>query len=232
MNRKFVFSPGEFYHVWSRGVDRRDVFKSDEDRGNFLNLLYVSNATNRIQLSLLPKNLDPLDIPREETLADIGSYSLLTNHLHLLVKEKNEGGISAFLQKLLTAHSMFFNKKYGRSGPLFVRPFGAEHSNNDVYLRYLFAYVNLNPISVAVPKWKEGINNAQFARIKEFLRKYKYSSYFDLCGNGRKAGKILNLKVFPEYFSSGVEFETLLDDYLKFNLNNLKASPFKGVAFG
>src|SRR3989338_5483185 len=101
----------------------------------------------------------------------------MPNHFHLLLKEIEMGGISQFMGKLSTAYSMYFNKKYERTGSLFEGRFKSSRIANDNYLHYLFAYIHLNPIKLIEPMWKEkGIND--FARAKEFLGRYNYSSYF------------------------------------------------------
>ena len=58
------------------------------------------------------------------------------------------------MQKLLTAYTMYFNKKNERTGPLFSGMFKATHANEDEYLKYLFSYIHLNPIKLIEPLWK------------------------------------------------------------------------------
>ncbi|MBI2474138.1 MAG: transposase [Candidatus Taylorbacteria bacterium] len=185
MNRKFVFSVGEYYHVFTRGIDKCVVFGDTADFERFQTLLYVANSEKSIHLSTLPEDMDPYEMDRGETLTDIGCYAEMPNHPHLLLKEKKENGISKFLGKLLTGYSMYFNTKNKRSGSLFVRPYKAEHANTDVYLKYLFAYITLNPLSLKFPSWKEnGLFDLEKARI--FLQNYKYGSCPDLLGQTLK----------------------------------------------
>lgn len=42
---------------------------------------------------------------------------------------------------------MYFNTKYERTGSLFEGKFKAEHLDSDRYLKYIFAYIHLNPIA-------------------------------------------------------------------------------------
>jgi len=155
------------------------------------------------------------EIDRGETLVEIGAYCLMPNHFHLLMKEKVENGISRFMEKLLTAYSMFFNKKYQRTGRLFENRFQATHADTDEYLKYLFAYIHLNPIKLIDSEWKEKRNfNKKSAR--EFLNKYSYSSYRDFVGakDSREETAILNKKVFPEYFAEAREFNDFIGDWM------------------
>ena len=57
--------------------------------------------------------------------------------------------------KLGTGYSMYFNRKYKRTGALFVGAFKSQHANSDEYLKYLYAYIHLNPVKLIDSTWKE-----------------------------------------------------------------------------
>ncbi|OHA80219.1 MAG: hypothetical protein A2V96_01600 [Candidatus Yonathbacteria bacterium RBG_16_43_6] len=153
-------------------------------------------------------------------LVDIGAYCLMPNHFHLLVREKNEGGIQKFMLKLLTAYSMYFNKKNERTGSLFESRYKARHANTDDYLKYLFAYIHLNPVKIIDPEWKEkGITDHDGA--KEYLDKYSYSSYMDFVGEKREEGVVLNKTAFPEYFDDFEEFDEYIKEWLVYPRSDL-----------
>lgn len=158
-------------------------------------------------------------------LVDIGAYCLMPNHFHVLIHEKTEGGISLFIQKVSTGYTMYFNKKYQRSGALFQGRFKAKHADTDEYLKYLFSYIHLNPVKLIEPEWKEkGIIDQK--KAKEYLNKYPYSSYHDFIGKIRSERVILNREAFPEYFETKHDFEDCLKDWLEysdeFTLENTK----------
>ncbi len=83
-----------------------------------------------------------LSLPRGNQLVSIGAYCLMSNHLHLLLREEEESGISLFMQKVSTAYTMYFNRKYKRTGSLFAGRFKAQHAGNDNYLKYLLGPFN------------------------------------------------------------------------------------------
>ena len=206
MERKVKFVPGEYYHLFSRGVEKRKIFLDKNDYERFLVLLYILNQSEHFHVSNFlnkgQKNI--LDLYKQErgkSLVSILAYSLMPNHFHLVVQEIIEGGISTFMMKLLTAYSMYFNIKYERSGPLFVHPFRSEYIGDDAYFRYLFAYVHLNCIELFEKGWKEnGIKNQK--RAREFLENYRYSSYQDLSGLAhRLEAQILDMENLPENIS-------------------------------
>ncbi|MDD4803978.1 MAG: transposase [Candidatus Pacebacteria bacterium] len=223
MNRKIVFSINEFYHLYNRGIEKRIIFLDKTDYERFLLLLKVANNTKSFNLRDL-KEQNSLGLTSEDmdnTLVDIGSYCLMPNHFHILLKEKVEGGISKFMSKLTTGYSMYFNKRYERKGSLFQGVFQAQHANSDNYLKYLFSYIHLNPIKLIQFDWKEnGIDNIDGA--KKYLDDYIYSSFPDYVGVKRKENNILNMKVFPEYFESVEDFKNNIFDWLEFNPELLK----------
>lgn len=218
MSRNIEFEPEEYYHLYNRGTEKRIIFRHDKDRNRFLASLYVSNGSNTIHAS----NHQALTIPelltldRGEPLVDICAYCLMPNHFHLLVRERTEGGIARFMQKLLTGYTMYFNTINERSGALFQGKYKAEHADNDRYLKYLIAYIHLNPIQLIEPRWKEvGLKNR--ARAEQYLNHYRYSSFLDYCGTEKRAEqRILNLEALPEYFVSPNDFRTSVTEWLGF----------------
>ena len=110
---------------------------------------------------------------------------------------------------------MYFNKKNNRTGALFETKFKAKHANRDEYLKYLFAYIHLNPVKIIDPQWKQNrISNRVVAN--EYLSKYPYSSYQEYIGVLRKEWKILNRQAFPEYFVDPQDFEGFMEFWTTF----------------
>ena len=219
MARAFSFEVGGIYHIYNRGVEKREVFTNKNDYERFVALLYLCNNSNAIDMSRYfrgDKSLSEImGATRGEQLVDIGSYCLMPNHFHLLLHERKEGGISAFMQKLSTAYSMYFNKRYKRSGALFEGRFKGRAVKNEQYLQHLFGYIHLNPIKLYDPEWKEeGIKDVEGAR--DFLNTYQYSSYLDFVGDSRNEGAIINQGVFSQYFQLPVSFSWFLDGWLSY----------------
>jgi putative transposase len=192
MERKEPFVEDEIYHLYTRGVEKRDVFLSDRDRDRFVLLLHASNRKLPVRMDNLLRREqgEPLlRVPEGEALVDISAYALMPNHIHLLIRERQKGNVSKFMLKLMTGYSMYFNTRYERSGPLFTRPFRSRHIDSDDYLRWAFAYITLNPLDLLQHDWKTcGIENA---RAAAFLRNYKYSSFPDYFSSSRTESRIL-----------------------------------------
>ncbi len=219
MQRKIVFSEGEYYHVYNRGVEKRDIFLSDDERKRFVKLLYLSNGDKPYETRTV-QNLPLSSIEVGKQKVAIAAYVLMPNHFHILVKEINEGGLSEYMEKLTTGYVMYFNKKHKRVGPLFQGRFKAEHVDTDEYLKYLFAYIHLNPVKLIEPQWKEtGIRNTK--KAKDYLKNYNYSSYADYIEVKRDESLILSRKEFPEYFSNMKDFEDFISDWLEYNNDDI-----------
>ncbi|MDP3726133.1 MAG: transposase [bacterium] len=220
MARKEQFAENEFYHIYNRGTDKRTIFLDEFDYGRFIRLLHVcNNQTAVVMKDLKNFNFSQLTslVSQYTPLVAIGAYCLMPNHFHILVKEIRPRGISQFMGKLLTAYSMYFNKKYERTGALFEGKFKSSRAKNDNYLQYLFAYIHLNPVKLIDPNWKEeGIQDIEKAH--SHLLQYPHSSYLDFTGEKRPEGAILNRDpdVFPAYFDNFKEFNEFIDAWLTY----------------
>lgn len=219
MERKFSFAPGEYYHIYNRGTEKRKIFLDWRDHWRFMALLYVANSQSVIHLSDHEEK-DPInlfDLPRKGTLVDIGAYCLMPNHFHILVREPVGGNTSRFMLKLQTGYPMYFNKKHQRTGSLFEGPFRAKHITDDNHLKYLFAYIHLNPVKISDPKnWEKKIIPDP-ERAKSYLNGYRFSSLPYYLGESLPENKILNPKSFPDYFAPDTEkFSSFINDWLAY----------------
>lgn len=220
--RSITFAPSEYYHVFNRGVEKRTIFKSSRDKQRFQKLLYLCNGDKIVHLSNLA-NLNNgksfYSIDRGRPLVAIGAYCLMGNHFHILLQENVLGGISRFMQKLSTAYSMYFNLKNERTGALFEGKFCGRHVNNDLYLKYIYSYIHLNPVQHIEPEWKEkGIKKSRL--VNDYLHNYKFSSFSDYLGGDREEAVILDKSSFPEYFKQSGAYLEEVSDWLQFQLES------------
>lgn len=181
MATRLPIVPGEWYHCFNRGTDKRRIFESKKDYERFLLLLYVCNSTERIHVSdLYDRSLAhvladaTLVARRGEPLVDIGAYSLMPNHFHLVLKELTGKGIALFMQKVMTGYTMYFNKKNERTGALLAGTFKSKHLSDDRYFKKVIAYVHMNAAELFEPGWKQGKGN--LAQTTRHVLEYPYSS--------------------------------------------------------
>src|SRR3990167_10933699 len=206
--RKDPFAVGEYYHLYSRGVDKRKVFLNAQDYRKFQFLMYVCNSEKSIVLRNIRKSFD-----RGETIVNIGAFCLMPNHFHILVREKIENGISTYMRKLMTGYSMYFNKKYKRTGKLYEGVFKSIHINKDTYLKYLYLYIHLNPAKLIDKNWREN-KNKNTTRLLEYVFSYLYSSMKEYKDS---KFRIINPAQFPAYFKKPIDHKKELFEWLSFD---------------
>lgn len=206
--RKETFAPGEIYHLYNRGTEKRKIFITNKDYEHFLHLMYVCNTHRNIKISELGENFD-----RKEKLVEIGAYCLMPNHFHILVKEKEEGGISKYMLKLMTAYTMYFNRKYERTGKLYEGKFQSSYVGSDKYLKYLYSYIHLNPAKIIDKEWKTK-KRKNTKVLLEYVFNYKYSSINEYKNSNFV---ITNPTPFPKYFCKIIEHVNELFEWLNFN---------------
>lgn len=223
--RHHVLAPEEFYHCYNRGTDKRTIFFDRADYERFLELLYLCNSASPVNVRDIKKLRNSVyDFERGESLVSIGAYCLMPNHFHILITSQIEGGITTFMSKVSTGYSMYFNKRYARTGALFQGKFKSQHADSDEYLKYLYAYIHLNPVKLIDKDWKErGSKDA--AKSFDFAASYNYSSLGDYLGRLRLEKKILDTAPFPDYFSTAADHQTELFEWLNYSNELALVSP-------
>jgi len=159
-----------YFHVYNRGVDKRDIFLNKADYYRFLHDLYEFNDRH-------PTNVNNRRIVGSPTsnnsnkikLVDIICYYLMPNHYHLLVSVSDPAALTSFMRKLGTGYTNYFNQKYKHSGHLFQGKYKKIVVESEPQLLQLSKYIHLNPLKSS--KVKTGN-----------LEQYKYSSYLDYVG--------------------------------------------------
>ena len=195
--RKIQFVNGEIYHIIIKAIEGFDLFREDKDYLRMIHDLFEFNDMNpappnfRVIAHYRRVNLTKQDLvnitkecqkkrKKRKMLVEILAFCLMPNHIHLLVKQLKEGGISKLMQKL-GGYALYYNKKYERKGHLFQDKFQAIHIQNNEQLKTVFVYIHTNPVAIIFPKWKEkGIKNVK--KAINFVENYRWSSYPDYLG--------------------------------------------------
>lgn len=156
--RKEPLVTGESYHIYNRGVDKRDVFTDTKDLERFKESIKQFNQIDGIgSLELYHKQVRALDSHQQiqsEPLVAIIAFCINPNHFHFILKQLVDGGIAKYLQKLQAGYTYFFNQKYERSGSLFQGTFKSKLVASDDYFRKVFGYTNQNYLVHDIPKNK------------------------------------------------------------------------------
>lgn len=169
------FTENGIYHVYNRGVEKRDIFLDEQDYAVFLHLLkyYLSptslNNTNPWIEFQNFKVARPRPLDNIETEVELIAFCLMPNHFHLLVKQLTIDGVTKLLRRIATTYAIYFNKRYNRIGYLFQGPYKAALIETDNYLLHVSRYIHQNPAPLT----------------RRNLVSYPYSSYKYYIGRAR-----------------------------------------------
>ncbi len=221
MANREPFAEDEWYHCYNRGVDKRKVFLDEGDFERFMLLLYVSNGTNRVHISNTKKRTiaeitQDASLDRGEPLVAIGAYCLMPNHIHLVLKQVKKGGLALFMQKVFTGYTMYFNKKYQRTGSLFAGVFKSKHLYDDRYFKKALSYIHLNTVELFEKNWKSGVGDLK--QIEKQLATYKHSSLSEFNSNNEEGLQLLDKNIF-ELFDSKPTTKQILTEAQEYYLH-------------
>lgn len=134
-------SENGLYHIVFRGVNRQRIFEESLDYKKLSDIL--------IEL-------------KQEMKYQIYAYCFMSNHVHILLKEKNMGDISLIMKRLLTKYARWYNIKYERSGALIANRYKSKPIEVDEYFLSVVRYIHQNPTR---------------AKITDKIEEYEWSSY-------------------------------------------------------
>lgn len=175
MARKNRINELGYYHVINRGVERRNIFLEPEDYDKFLDLL--------------------LEVKKKYNTL-IHTYCLMTNHYHILLETK-QTNISDALKYLNSNYSIYFNKKYKRSGHLWQGRFSSYFLYDDMHFWIVAKYIERNPITANMVKQLDQYKHQSYFQWKyqlEYFKLLEDSIIFDM-----------TLKEYEEYISTEMQ---------------------------
>lgn len=224
--REIEFANNEYYHIYNRGVDKREIFINKNDYIRFLHNLYEFNSQERApEFARVSKHnagdsVSHIEKKPRKKLVNVICFCLMPNHFHLILKQLVDDGISRFMHKLGLGYAMAFNIKYKRSGILFQGKFKAVYIKNETYLTHLSRYIHLNPVELKEKNWREaGIKD--WSKANQFLEGYRYSSYFDYIGK-KNFPSITNRKLILEIFDNEKKYKKFVREWLIKDLSKIE----------
>jgi REP element-mobilizing transposase RayT len=161
------------YHVIARGINRQKIFHEDNDYKKYLGILYKT---------------------KEKTACEIYGYCLMSNHVHLLIKENDEE-IGQIMKRIGISYASWYNWKYERIGHLFQNRYKSECVEDDKYLITVIRYIHNNPVKAKMVGKPEQYNwssiNAYYDSKKEYIENLTQTDNI--------------LKMFSEYKDNAVK---------------------------
>lgn len=190
-NREKIYVPDSYYHIYNRGLNKQSIFLDKADYAVFLNLLkrYLGDEETKDPSGRVYDSLHG----QLELLA----FCLMPNHYHLLIYQNDPQGMTRLLRRVSTTYTMYFNKKYQRSGPVFHERFKASHIINDEYLRHISRYIHLNPVDYR--QWEfssihyyAGDKSTVWVKPKRILELFEGEDYMQFVADYEENKKVLD----------------------------------------
>lgn len=176
-------SESGIYHIMLRGINRQDIFEEDEDRQRFTDTVKHYKTISKYE---------------------VYGYCLMSNHVHLLLGEKEEC-LSTAIKRICGSYVYWYNWKYGRCGHLFQERYKSETVQNDGYFLIVLRCIHQNPVKVGLcgnpseyiwSSYKEYVKNASIADTKPALEMFTND-------------KSKAVKLFEEYMNEANEDKCL-----------------------
>jgi putative transposase len=145
---------GALYHVTGRGNARQRVFADQKDCAKFVQLLEESLGRYDVALH---------------------AYVLMGNHYHLIA-ETRRANLGRWMHWLITAYTVYFNRRHRRVGHLFQGRYKSIVMEAEGYLLTLSRYIHLNPVRGRI------IGKGDPVERRKRLRDWRWSSYRGYAG--------------------------------------------------
>lgn len=210
--RNVLFSEGEYYHLFNRGVDHRNIIIDPYDLERFIKSLDEFNVESPIGSIYEHSFLSP-EVKRKrkgKPLVRFACFCINPNHYHFLIEQLVEHGISKFMHRLSTGYTKYFNQKYNRSGVLFQGRFKAILVDSNEYLLRLSAYINLND---KVHKLGSSTSKLRCSSLPLYEHK----------GRQEKGGPLCKINNILDQFHSPREYTAFIEDSLADTLRRKQA---------
>jgi len=172
-----IYTENGYYHIYNRGVEKRDIFSDKQDYKVFLHFLkrYLTKPSKSPYLIQPRWKFDLYD------KINLIAYCLMPNHFHLMIKQFTKEAMSEFMRALSNSYIRYFNEKYNRIGVLFQGRYKAVIIDVEPYLLHLTRYIHLNPSgleSSGEPGEVRPGTGSDLVRVRD----YPYSSYAEYLG--------------------------------------------------
>ncbi|HLB95783.1 MAG TPA: transposase [Patescibacteria group bacterium] len=183
VRRKDPLVDGEVYHIFDRSIADFVIFNNREELERMRQLIkYYQTKSNAkfsdfIESKIVERqgfnNAFNIISEGKENLVQIIAYCLMSTHIHLILKQLKENGISDYMRKILESYSSYFNAKHRRKGPLWESKFKNVLVTSEEQLLHLTRYVHLNPVTALLVNKPE---DWVFSSYNEYLYKFKENS--------------------------------------------------------
>ncbi len=204
--RKIPLVEGEIYHVFSKTISGFKIFRNKSEYERMRNLIRyyrIEKPSFRFSAFSTIKKREKFyqkHLLTKKCLVEMISYCLMPTHIHLILKQVKDRGISIFMSKVLNSYTKYFNHKNKRKGPLWEGRFQNVRVKTDEQLLHLTRYIHLNPVT---------------AHLVDKPQDWKFSSYLEFLEKVTQKDKICNYSVllsikpdtYREFVNSHIDYQ-------------------------
>jgi len=183
------------YHIMLRGNERKNIFFDDNDRIRFL---------------------DTLNKMKEDGNYHIYAYCLMSNHVHLLMREVKDS-IHRSMQRICVSYVYYFNNKYQRIGHLLQDRFRSEAVEEESYIMAAVRYIHHNPVKAGIVEKAEAFN---WSSYKEYISNIGYKPELverDFLLSLLSDREERAIELFKEFMN-----ETVVDEFIEYEESTAK----------
>lgn len=204
-----------YYHVFNRGVNKRNIFTNKRDYSKFQLLTKFYNSIDypiRFSKFMLLSSdqrqeiWHRLDISKKHT--DILAYCLMPNHFHFLLKQNTKNGISKFMANLQNSYAKYFNIKNNRVGPLFQGQFKAVKIDSEEQLLHVSRYIHLNPYSSGIIGDIHKLIQYPYSSLSEYLN----LSRFNMCNKNDILASFKKREAYINFVLDNADYQKNIED--------------------
>ena len=173
--RKVPLTNNEVYHVYTRSIDNYITFRDENDYTRVIETIkyYIyGNVPTSFSKYIKIKNKKFFSLKYEldtnNPVVHIIAYCIMPTHVHLILKQVNDNGISLYMKNVFDSYTRYFNSKYQRKGTLWESKFKSVHVESNEQLLHLTRYIHLNPTTAGIVKEPE---EWPYSSYMEYLNK-------------------------------------------------------------
>lgn len=171
--RKLLIVSGQVYHIFSKSIAEFIIFRNAREYERMIDLLkYYQIEKPPVKFSEFLRRKDKEKFYSScypvgnDLLLKFVAYSLMPTHIHLVVVQLKEGGVSSFMKRILGSYTHYFNLKIKRRGPLWESRFKNVLVDTDEQLLHLTRYIHLNPTTAGLTNKP---HDWEFSSYREYL---------------------------------------------------------------
>lgn len=199
---------GYIYHIFTKSIEGFKIFRSRSYYERFIETMkfyLYSEPPTKFSVYIRLKDKERFYktyLKNKSTLVDILAYCLMPTHVHLLLVQLREGGISEYMRRVLDSYSKYFNMKTNRKGPLWQSRFKHVLIETEEQLMHTTRYIHLNPTTDHLVEHPE---DWQFSSYREYLGTTK-----DILCHKDKYLEIVDPELYKSFVEEQIQYQQAL----------------------